>query len=485
MQTYDLLVIGSGPAGQRAAVQAAKLGKKVAIFDSRSTIGGVSVHTGTIPSKTVREAVLYLSGWRQRGFYGRGYKLKDQVSAADVTDRVDITLKHQVDVMQHQLSRNGVMVINGRAQFESANTLLVTDDQGETTLYTGKCILIAVGTKTHRPAHIPFNGTTVVDSDEILQIAKLPRNMAVIGGGVIGIEYASILSTLDIETTLIESRSSMLEFVDKEIIDEFQHHLRDRGVTLRMSEDVASIKHLDNGKVLTQLKSGKRLCTELVLFAAGRAGATDNLGLDKAGLQADKRGRLNVNEHYQTSVKHIYAAGDVIGFPSLAATSMEQGRLAACHMFGKPSHAQPEYFPYGIYAVPEISMVGKTEEQLQAEGIAYESGVARIRETARGQIIGLREGVLKMLFSIEDKRLLGVHIVGEGATELIHIGQAVLALGGKLDYFVETAFNYPTLAEAYKVAALNAWNRISAYETTNNTKTATEKTPTTPLSAVK
>lgn len=462
MKRFDLLVIGSGPAGQRAAIQAAKLGKDVAIVDRRLAVGGVSVHTGTIPSKTIREAVMYLSGWRQRGFYGRGYRTKGNVTAADVMQRVSMTLNQQVEVMQHQLVRNGVHILQGDASFISPHQVQVTTDEDENVIYEASKIMVAVGTRPYRPDYIPFDGESILDSDDIVKIKQLPRNMTVIGGGVIGTEYATIFNALDIDVTLVEDRKNILEFVDREIIDEFLHHQRDNGMTLRLQEQVEHIKKDNNGRVITVLKSGKRLVSDIVLFAAGRMGATETLELDKAGLSADNRGRIKVNYNFQTDTPHIYAAGDVIGFPSLAATSMEQGRLAACHMFNHEAHSHPEFFPYGIYAVPEISMVGMTEKELREKNIPYECGVARIRETARGQIIGLREGIVKMLFALEDRRLLGVHIVGEGSTELIHIGQAVLSLGGKLDYFMETTFNYPTLAEAYKIAALNAWNRMSA-----------------------
>ncbi len=483
MQKFDLLVIGSGPAGQRAAVQAAKLGKKVALIERRSTVGGVSVHTGTIPSKTIREAVLYLTGWRQRGFYGHSHREKQHINAADVTQRVNLTLNHQIEVMQHQLTRNGVTVIDGTASFISPNQLSVVSPNGESIVYEGQFILIATGTRPYRPKHIPFNGNNIIDSDEIITLKEIPRSMTVIGGGVIGLEYATIFNALDVEVTLIESRPNLLDFVDRELVDELQHHLRDRGVTLRLEEQVVSLKTDSDNRVITSLKSGKKVRSHTVLFAAGRVGAVDSLNLKKADISSDNRGRLKVNKDFQTEVPHIYAAGDIIGFPSLAATSMEQGRLAACHMFNQSCHSHPEFFPYGIYSVPEISMVGMTEKELKAKNIPYESGIARIRETARGQILGLREGVLKLLFSVKDSRLLGVHIVGEGATELIHIGQAVLSLQGKLDYFVETAFNYPTLAEAYKIAALNAWNKMGAYKN-NKSSRKPNKTPKVKLALV-
>lgn len=471
MQEYDLVVVGSGPAGQRAAVQAAKLGKKVAIIERNFQVGGVSVHTGTIPSKTIREAVLYLTGFKQRGFYGISHREREVITPEDVQERVKITLFNQVEVMRAQLTRNGVKVINGEARFLDANTLSVEQSSGEKRILTSRFIMLAVGTRPFRPGHIPFDGERIFDSDEILHFRKMPRTLAVIGGGVIGVEFATIFAALDVQVTLIEERPSILDFCDKEIIDEFQHQLRDRGTVLRLEERVEKIERLGE-KVILKLNSGKIVQTDMLLFAAGRIGATDTLDIDKAGLSADKRGRLKVNDVFQTAVSNIYAAGDIIGFPSLAATSMVQGRLAACHMFAHDFSNNLEYFPYGIYSVPEISMVGATEKELKENKIPYETGIARFRELARGQILGLRDGILKMLFSIDDHKLLGVHIVGEGATELIHVGQAVITLGGTLEYFVDSAFNYPTLAEAYKVAALNAWNKLTPYTAPGNAEEA-------------
>ncbi|MFT5425143.1 MAG: NAD(P) transhydrogenase [Gammaproteobacteria bacterium] len=459
MDNYDLLAIGSGPAGQRASIQAAKLGKKVAIVDKSFLIGGVSLHTGTIPSKTLREAVLYLSGWRQRGFYGRSYRTKQYITAEDLTQRLDQTIRGQVETLQHQLFRNYVDVIGGTASFIDPHTLLIETGDEKREIRAEK-IVIATGTTPARPQHIPFDEKVVLDSDGILELKELPHSMVVVGAGVIGAEYASIFSALDIEITLLDGRDKMMDFLDDEIVDEFIHNMRDRDMTIRLGETVTSIERDDRNRAKVKLKSGKQICADMVLFAAGRQGSTGALKVENAGLTADERGRLVVNEHYQTEVDHIYAAGDVIGFPSLASTSMEQGRYAACHAFGAKAVSNVEFFPIGIYAVPEMSMVGMTEQEARAKDIPYETGTARFREIARGQILGLREGILKMLFSLEDRKLIGVHIVGEGATELIHIGQAVLALGGTLDYFVTTVFNYPTLAEAYKVAALDAYNRF-------------------------
>ena len=460
---YDFIAIGSGPAGKRAAIQAAKLGKSVLLIEKNPVVGGVSVHTGTIPSKTLRETVLFLSGWRQRGIYGRSYKVKENITAEDLTQRLQSTLSHEVEIIQHQLMRNNVEILHGHARFKDEHTLTVEDSEGTMVEYSADYILICVGTKTRRPENIPFNGDSIIDSDEIINMRRIPKKLLVVGGGVIGMEYATIFKALDIEVTILESNDYILSFVDKEIVEEFTHHLRDCNISLRFDDELKSIDTRDDGKVICRLKSGKSLLVDTVMFAAGRQGVTgpDDLALETVGVETDHRGRITVNENYQTNIPHIYAAGDVIGFPSLASTSLEQGRAAACHAFGTEVHSQPELFPYGIFSVPEISMVGLTEKECNQKGISYEIGIALFRETARGQIIGLREGMLKMLFSIETQKLLGVHIVGEGATELVHIGQAVIALGGTLDYFLQTVFNYPTLAEAYKVAALDAYNRMN------------------------
>jgi NAD(P) transhydrogenase len=458
---HDLIVIGSGPAGKRAAIQAAKLGKRVLVVEQGRRVGGVSVHTGTIPSKTLRETVLNLSGWRERGFYGMAYRVKQDISAGDLLKRLHITLDHEVEILEHQFARNGVETVRGSARFIGPNQVEIIREDGEIGVHAAERFVIAVGTRPYRPAHIAFDGRQILDSDEILDLPAIPRQLVVIGASVIGVEYASIFSALDIKVTLLEPTDRLLPFVDRELADEFKHDLRDRGVSLRFGCRVKAVFADGPGRCVTQTEDGRELASDMVLFAAGRVGATDTLGLEAAGLAADSRGRLAVDPvTFQTACPHIYAAGDVIGFPSLASTSMEQGRIAACNAFGEPAQAPPEFFPYGIYSVPEISTVGMTEEQVREKGIPYECGVARFRETSRGHIMGLSSGFLKMIFALETRRLLGVHIVGEGATELIHIGQAVVNLEGTLDYFVENTFNYPTLAEAYKIAALDAWNRM-------------------------
>lgn len=461
MNHYDLVVVGSGPAGRRAAIQAAKLGKKVLVIEQGKRVGGVSVHTGTIPSKTLRETALNLTGWRERGFYGRAYRVKEEISAEDLRRRLLITLDHEVEVLEHQFARNRVQHMRGKASFVDSQTMQIVKEDGETIQVSATSILLAVGTKPFRPDYIPFDGKTVLDSDELLEIEDLPRSMAVIGAGVIGIEYATIFSALDTQVTLIDPKATMLDFIDKEIVEDFTYQLRDRNMKLHLGQKAEKVERLPDGKCSIKLDSGRIIICEMVLFAAGRMGATDSLNLEAAGLQADSRGRLSVNpETFQTSVPNIYAAGDVVGFPSLASTSMEQGRIAARVAVGAIAKEPPKFFPYGIYAVPEISTCGLTEEEVKERGIPYECGIARFRETSRGHIMGLDSGLLKLIFSLKTRRLLGVHIVGEGATELVHIGQAVLNLKGTVEYFVENTFNYPTLAEAYKIAGLDAGNRM-------------------------
>jgi NAD(P) transhydrogenase len=462
---YDLFVIGSGPAGQRAAIQAAKLNQRVAIAEKKTVLGGTSINTGTIPSKTLREAVLYLSGFRERNIYGASYQVKPKITIEDLLYRTEYVIRHEIDVFRHQLQRNGVEVISAMASFLDPHTIeLVMTDSHAVRTVTARKIVIAVGTEATKDPHIPFDGVTTFTSDDILHLPRLPKSLTVVGAGVIGLEYASIFATLGVRVTLIDKRPRLLSFVDGEIIDALAFHLREHRVTLRLGEEVSSIETFKSptgdDDVRIHLASGKQVVADQVLYSIGRTGATARLNVQRAGLETDERGRLRVNEHYQTSVPHIYAVGDIIGFPSLASTSMEQGRLAACHAFGVEARAVPELFPYGIYTIPEISMVGRTEEELTEAEIPYEVGKALYKEIARGQIIGDQTGLLKLIFHYETRELLGVHIIGEGASELIHIGQAVLAFKGTVDYFVKTVFNYPTLAECYKTAAFDGMNRL-------------------------
>jgi len=461
---YELLVIGSGPAGQRGAIQAAKLGKKTAIVERRTVVGGVCINTGTIPSKTLREAVLYLSGYRQRGIYGESYTVKQRITMEDLLFRTEHVVRHEIDVTRHQLLRNGVDLISAEAEFTGPHTVKMkfADGSGEREV-TAQNILIATGTAATRGPDIPFDGQDVFVSDDILGLKTLPRTLAVVGAGVIGCEYASIFAALGIRVTVVDMRDRLLPFVDAEIAEALSYHLRENRVTLRLGEQVTGIEkeeHEQGTRVRIQLASGKQIVGQKALYSIGRTGATHKLNLPAAGLQPDERGRLKVNSAYQTDAPHVYAAGDVIGFPSLASTSMEQGRMAACHAFGVPTSSAPALFPYGIYTIPEISYVGRNEEELTEQNVPYEVGKASYREIARGQIIGDSIGMLKLLFNRETHELLGVHIIGESASELVHIGQAVLAFGGKIDYFVQNVFNYPTLAECYKNAAFDGINRL-------------------------
>ena len=460
MAHHDLIIIGSGPAGRAAAIQAGKLKRKVLVVDRKDRLGGVSVHTGTIPSKTLRETVLNLSGYRERSFYGRSYRVKDNIDAGDLKARLHMTLDHEVDVLEHQFNRNHVDTLLGMAKFVGPNEIEVATEAGDTSRITGDKFLIATGTKTYRPDYVPFNGRTVVDSDEFLEMSEIPRSLVVVGAGVIGVEYATMFSALDVTVTLIEPRDSFLDFIDSALISDFTHQIKENGVDLRLG---SAITHIEDAgtHVEVSLENGRHVRADMLLFAAGRMGATDRLGLEVVGLETDHRGRLEVDrKSYQTKVPHIYAAGDVIGHPSLASTSLQQGRVAGCHALDTPTLGESPWFPYGIYSVPEISTCGMSEEEMQEREIPFEIGVARFRETSRGQIMGLEHGMLKMLVSLKTRRVLGVQIVGEGATELIHIAQAVLNLKGTVDYFVKNTFNYPTLAEAYKIAGLDAFNRM-------------------------
>ncbi len=464
---YDLAVIGSGPAGQKAAIAATKLGRRVAIIDARGQLGGVCLTTGTIPSKTLREAVLYLTGFRQRAMYGKSYRLQNNISAADLDQRVQHVISQQRDVVEDQLRRNDVEIMEGLASFANANSLNVETARGRETIES-EFILVACGTRPARREDIPFDHPHVMDADQLFEAIhgqELPRSAIVVGAGVIGLEYASMMAALGIEITLLDTRDRILGFVDRELIEALKYHLRRSGVTFRLGETVNSITVEDDGMVTARLESAKTVTAERLLYAVGRQPNTDRLNLEAVSLTVDKRGRLTVNKHGQTEVPNIYAAGDVIGFPALASTSMEQGRLAACHMFGAPCECAPELLPYGIYTIPEISMVGRTERQLTDEKIPWEVGIARFEELAKAQIIGDQTGLLKLIFEPETLKLLSVHIIGDGASELVHIGQQVMASGGTMATLRDTVFNYPTLAEAYKVAALDGLNKVGAHHT--------------------
>jgi NAD(P) transhydrogenase len=460
---YDLVVIGSGPAGQKGAIAAAKLNKRVAMIErSQLGPGGVCLHSGTIPSKTMREAILHLTGYRQRDVFGERYRDKRKITMHDLKRQIAHVVDHEMDVIHDQLDCNGIDLFHGQAQFTGPHELVV-DCANETSRLEADYVLVACGTRPARPASIPFDGKHVFDSDEILQLETIPRSLIVVGGGVIGLEYAIMFATLGVRVTVVDGREKLLEFCDREIVDALLFHCRSLEMMFRLGEDVIGVDHIKGDRVAVQLESGKRLIGDSVLYAAGRIGDTAKLNLPAAGLEPDERGRVWCDENHRTWAKHIYGAGDVVGFPALASVSMEQGRRAVCHAFGLPFRGC-QHMPYGLYTIPEISMVGKSEEQLTKEKVPYEVGIARFREIARGQILGDQLGMLKLLFHRVTRQILGVHCIGETATEIIHIGQSVMSFGGTMDYFRDTVFNYPTMAECYKVAAFNGLNKLDLDE---------------------
>lgn len=473
-QHYDVLVIGTGPAGQKGAIQAAKLGRKVGIIEKNPVVGGVQVNTGTIPSKALREAVVTLTGADKRNLLGASYRAKKNVTIADLASFSQQIIRHEWELIGSQFERNHIELIWGHAKFTGPNEIEVETKDGPER-FTADSFLVAVGTRPAKPNHIPFNDHNIVTSDELLHLDRIPRTMIVVGGGVIGSEYACIMATLGVRVTLVEGRHQVLGFLDQEIAGTFQYFMRQKGITLRLGEKVESIEEIEvdssgSGRssgpdklVQAKLESGKTLRAEVLLYSVGRQGVCGALGLDAVGIDFDDRERLKVNDHYQTNVDHVYAAGDVIGFPALASTSMEQGRRAICHACGVCDirDYNTELFPFGIYAVPEISMVGMTEEQLTDDGVPYEAGIAHYREISRAKLLGDELGMMKLLIHQETHEILGIHVIGAEATELIHVGQAVMALGGKAEFFIDNVFNYPTLAECYKVAAYNGLNKLN------------------------
>ncbi|MDX2117612.1 MAG: Si-specific NAD(P)(+) transhydrogenase [Planctomycetota bacterium] len=466
MRQFDLCVIGSGPAGQKAAIQAAKLGKRVCVVEQREAPGGVAINTGTIPSKALREAILRFIGRDSSMPHTDDFRAARNATFTNLLASCNEVIRAEIGLVRNHFSSNGIELLNGTAQLLGTHTVNVVGSHTQEAI-RAENILIATGTRPAKQNRTEFDSKTIITSDELLTLPYLPKSMIIVGGGVIGTEYASMLQLLGVRVTLIEGRPRLLDFVDAEIIESLQYHLRQSGMTLRMGEKVVSIRRVEapegsnaTAQAEATLESGKTLRADCLLYCIGRQGATDALALPAAGLSADDRGRISVNANYQTSVPNIYAAGDVIGFPALASTSMEQGRLAACHMFGEKCEMVNTLLPYGIYSIPEISMVGWTEEKLTAEGIPYEAGIAQYKEIARGQLIRDEIGMLKLLIHQESRVVLGVHVIGTGATELVHIGQAAIAFNATIDYFVNTVFNYPTLAECYKVASMNALNKL-------------------------
>jgi NAD(P) transhydrogenase len=453
----DLLVIGSGPSGQRAAIQAAKLGKRVAVAERRDRLGGVSIHTGTIPSKTLRQAVLSQLAQRPLDVLDpTRLEESERQAVRELLDRTARVVAAETAVVREQFRRNHVGLLPGDAVFVDPHTVRTGGE-----LVRAERIVIAVGTRPARPDTVAFDDRTIIDSDGLLKLERrVPRTMTVVGAGVIGVEYASMFGALGTKVTVVDQRDRVLKFLDGEIGEAFQYLLRRSNVTFRLREQVEAVEAGDGG-ARVRLASGKELASETVLYAVGRQGDTDDLGLEKAGLGTDRRGRIAAGPDHRTAVEHIFAVGDVAG-GGLAATAMEQGRIAALHAFGEPVHELPELVPTGVYAIPEIGMVGRTEEELTDAAVPYVAGVARWHELARGLMSGDEDGMLKLLVSLDDRRLLGVHVIGTGATDLVHIGQAVMGGAATIDFLVTAVFNYPTFAESYKVAALDAANRIRA-----------------------
>jgi len=466
---YDLIVVGSGPAGEKAAIQAAKLHKHVAVIEQSPALGGSCIHTATLPSKTLREAVLFISGLEHRSFKGIQASIKKhQLGVQDLLRYKTTVVQHQAEAVQRKLDRNDIDIVYGHATFLDPHRLMIESSDGTRRACTAEVIVLAVGSRPARPQTIPFDNQHVFDTDSILYLDRIPRSLVVIGAGVVGCEYASIFATLGVKVTLIDARPDILEFLDHELQQMLLYRMRTTGVILRLGEEVAAVEVPEADRVEAHCVSGKVVTAERVLYAAGRVGNTEGLGLEAIGLETDQRGLLCVNEHFQTTLPHIYAVGDVIGFPALAATAMHQGRLASAHAFLRTNGVADDKIlptplaplPYAIYSIPEVSMVGATEETLTQERVPYEIGHAFYRETARAHIMGDTEGMLKLVFHRETLQLLGVHIIGERAAELIHLGQAVIAYGGTIEYFIDNVVNYPTLSEAYKVAALNGYNRL-------------------------
>ena len=467
---YDLIVIGSGPSGEKAAIQAAKLHKRVAVVEKSPSLGGACIHTATLPSKTLREAVLFVSALEQRSFSGVHSSIKKrQLGVADLLRYKTTVVQHQADVVRHKFDRNDIDIFYGEASFLDPHRILVDGQDGARRTCTAANVVLSVGSRPARPDSIPFDNELVFDTDSILQMDHIPGTMIVIGAGVVGCEYASIFASLGVKVTLLDSRPDVLDFLDHEIKQTLLYRMRTSGVIFRLGEEVESVKVTGPNRVEALCLSGKVVTAQHALHAAGRVGNTDRLGLNTIGLETNHRGLLTVNEAFQTALPHVYAVGDVVGFPALAATAMHQGRLASAHAFlNAPEEAEEQEspnspiapLPYGIYTIPEVSTVGASEEMLTRERVPYEIGHAFYRETARAQIMGDTEGILKLVFHRESLTLLGVHVIGERAAELIHLGQAVIAYGGTIEYFIDNVVNYPTLSEAYKVAALNGLNRL-------------------------
>lgn len=460
---YDLIVIGSGPAGEKGAAQAAYFGKKVALIERAPYLGGAGINTGTVPSKTLRETALYFSGLLQRGLYGIDYVLKDNLTVADFMHREKAVVNREREIIQRNLDRHKIEVFWGEASFTDAHTIKVHSPAGTDIQLQADFILIATGSSPFHPPDVPFDNQLIFDSDEILRMEFIPKTLVVVGGGVIGCEYASVFATLGVQVTLIDSHATILPFVDQEIVLRLLAQLEKLNVRLLFSQQVNKIEERDNHVHLT-LQSGEELVVDGALYASGRQGNVAGLGLEALGIKVEKRGLIVVNEKYQTTVPHIYAAGDVIGFPALASTSMEQARVAMAHAFNLSykEHVS-SVLPLAVYTVPEIALVGLTEEACKEKNIPYLVGRTYSENNARGQIIG-DNGMLKLIFSPEDKKLLGAHHIGELASELVHIGSQVISANGTIDEFIQSVYNYPTLSDMYKYAAYDGLGNLEKWQ---------------------
>ena len=461
MEHFDVIIIGSGPAGEKAAAQAAYIGKKVLVIEKEPVVGGAMVNTGTLPSKTLRETALFFSGKKQRGMYGIEFQLGKQITVQDLMFRKNFIIKKEIETINENLAKHKVEQIQGTAYFIDEHTIGI---EGSAEKFSGDFILIAVGTHPFHPNYIPFEEEQIYDSDEILEMIKIPKSMVIIGAGVIGCEYACMFAALGIEITLVEPRDAILPFIDGEISNLLVEEMNLLGVKFIFKDAVEKVEMKD-GMCETFLKSGNILRSETHLWAAGRVGNTKNLKLENIGLAANNRGQLEVNEHYQTKIPHIYAGGDVIGFPSLASTSMEQGRVAMCHAFDfRYKDRMAALLPYGIYTIPEVSMVGMTEEEARRKSIDYEVGKSRYADHPRGQIIGSERGMLKLVFAKADKKLLGVHVIGDNASEIVHTGMMAMQFDGTIDAFINSVFNYPTLSDLYKYATYDGLGNLSGHK---------------------
>lgn len=458
MEKFDLVVIGSGPAGEKAAIQAAKIRKKVAVVESRGVVGGVCVHTGTLPSKTLRETVLYLAGLKQRSVYGVVCSVKSNVTVRELMYRTEHVIQNELDIIQDKLLRNGITVIGGWGKLLSSHQVCIEVEGKPVRTIETEAIIISTGSRPFHDPSIDFDDPHIFDGETILNLDRIPKSMIVVGGGVIGCEYACIFAHLGVKITLIDSKERLMPFLDHEISDTLTYLMRKNRIKVILSDRMERNEITDD-KVHLNTQAGRKIVAERMLITMGRVGNTSEIGLKNLGIKTNKRDLIQVDENFHTGVDKIYAVGDVIGFPSLASVSQDQGRLAARHAFGEKTRLN-KLLPYGIYTIPEVSIVGETEESLNEKGIAYETGVAHFYELARGQISNDHEGILKLIFCPRERKLYGVHVIGERAADMIHIGQAVISFGGTIDYFVDTVFNFPTMSEAYKVAALNGLNSI-------------------------